>query len=126
MKTIRVVLIDDNACFRAAAAMFISSLRGIDIVGQSRVATDALADIDTLQPNLVLIDVTMPAMNGFEAIRLLKNRTRPPKVVMLSLHSTDAYRRRAMAKGADGFIAKDELVAELPRVLETLFPSRGQ
>ncbi len=122
MSPIRVLLVDDNAPFLAAAATFLESLPRVEVVGRATCAADALSNIDALRPTLVLMDVVMPGMDGFQTTSLVKERVDAPKVVILSLHRTDAYRQRARAVGAEAFIAKDEFVAALPPLLGSLFP----
>lgn len=118
------MLVDDNAGFVRAAAKFVNSLAGVEVAASAASAAEGLARSAALRPDLVLIDVDMPGMNGLEAVRLIKHGADAPKVVVLTLHNTEAYRSRARAAGADAFIAKDELVMELPAIIESLFCGR--
>lgn len=124
MSAIRVLLIDDNAAFLGAAAKFLSSLTGVEVVACAASAAEGLACAAALRPNLVLMDVVMPGMGGFEATRLIKQGIDAPKIIILTLHNTAAYRSGAETAGADGFIAKDDLVVKLPPLLESLFGGR--
>ena len=122
MSAIRILLVDDNTAFLKAAAKFLNSLAGVEVVDRATSAAEGLARAAALKPDLVLMDVVMPGMNGLRAVSLVKQGVDVPKTVVLTLHNTEAYRCGAKAAGADGFIAKDQFVVELPRLLESLFP----
>lgn len=124
MSAIRILLVDDNAAFLRAATRFLSSVAGVEVVDCAACAAEGLARIAELRPDLVLMDVVMPGMCGFEAVSLIKQGADAPKTIVLTLHNTEAYRSGAKTAGADGFIAKDDLVGELPPLLESLFPRR--
>ena len=124
VRAIRVLLVDDNTAFLRAATHFLSSLAGVEVVAHATCAAEGLARAAELMPDLVLMDVVMPGMNGLKAVGLLKQGVDAPKTVVLTLHDTEAYRSAAKAAGADGFIAKDEFVVDLPPLLESLFPGR--
>lgn len=102
-----------------------NGLPNVEVVANATTAAEAIERIAVLKPNLVLMDLVMPRVNGLEATRLIKQGAGQPKIVVLTLHNTAAYRSAAEAAGADGFIAKDELVPELPRLLESLFAGPG-
>jgi len=121
VRAIRVLLVDDSAAFLDAAVRFLNSLPGVEIVARAASAAEGLARAAALRPDLVLMDVVMPGMNGLMAVRLVKQGVDAPKTVILTLHDTEAYRSAAKAAGADGFIAKVDFVVELPRLLESLF-----
>lgn len=124
VSTIRVLLVDDSMAFLAAATKFLNSLAGVEVVERATSAAEALARAAELRPDLVLMDVVMPGMNGFEATRLIKQDFDAPKVIILTLHSTAAYRSGAKSAGADSFVAKDDLVMELPPLLDAMFGGR--
>ena len=124
MSAIRILLIDDNTAFLGAATKFLNSLAGVAVVARATSAAEGLARAAELMPDLVLMDVVMPGMNGLKAVSLVKQGADAPKTVIVTLHDTEAYRSAARAAGADGFIVKDDLVVNLPPLLESLFPGR--
>jgi len=124
MDAIRVLLVDDSMAFLKAATTFLNGLAGVDVVGSAPSAAEGLAQVAALQPDLVLADVVMPGMSGLQLVRQLKKVTNAPKAIIVTLHDSEAYRSGAMAAGADGFIAKAYFVAEIPPLLESLFPGR--
>lgn len=124
VSAIRILLVDDNTVFLKAATKFLNNLAGVEVVARATSAAEGLARAAELMPDLVLMDVVMPGMSGLEAVRLIKQGADSPKTVVLTLHSSEAYRSGARAAGADGFIAKNDFVVELPPLLESLFPGR--
>jgi CheY-like chemotaxis protein len=125
MNAIRVLLVDDNPAFCTAARRFLNRLPNVEVVASATTAAEAMERVAMLKPNLVLMDLVMPRVNGLEATRLIKQGVDQPKIVVLTLHSAEAYRSAAEAAGADGFITKDEIVRELPLLLQSLFAGRG-
>lgn len=126
MKTIRVLLVDDNPAFSRAAKAFLNSQPRLEVVGCATSAVQAMDLVAELKPDLVLMDVVMPGMNGLEATRQIKRDAAAPKIIVVTLHQAAAYRLSATAAGADGFVAKDNLVTDLPPLINSLFAGREQ
>ena len=103
---IRVILVDDRAQSRRAVAALLGTCEDIEVVGQATDGAEALALVDRVQPNLVVMDVFMPGMDGVQATALIKQRHPRVRVLVLSL-SLDAA-ERAIAAGADAFLVKGE------------------
>jgi DNA-binding NarL/FixJ family response regulator len=118
---IRTLLVDDSPGFLKAATGFLNATTELEVIGSARSGEEALLQVDELCPDLVLMDLTMPGMGGFEATCRLKNQKVSPRVVILTLHDTPEYRSRARAKGADGFVPKDEFGAQLLPLIHDLF-----
>jgi DNA-binding NarL/FixJ family response regulator len=118
--TIRVLLADDNTTFVAAVRQFLSTLPDTEVAGVAHNGRDAMALAQTLHPDLILLDIGMPEMNGLEAARRMQQWPQPPFIVFLSMHEGQAYRDAARHVGAAGFISKADFVDELPRMIETV------
>ena len=118
---IRVVVVDDSTAFRRIAVNFLATLEGVEVVAEAASGSEAIDLVRHFQPGLVLADVVMPWMNGFEVTRRIKRLPAPPRVVLFSLHDNDEYRRGALESGADAFLAKSELVTELKALLDRMF-----
>lgn len=118
MQTINTLLVDDNATFLEAAARFLEG--HLKIVGRARSGTEALEAVATLRPQLVVMDVSMPGMDGFEATRLLKRQGVAPLIVLVSIHDSDEAQAAAQAVQADGFVPKDRFCSHLMPLLKTL------
>lgn len=126
MTTIRTLLVDDSREFLESVKQFLAGHRRFEIVGEARSGGEALALVDALRPDLALIDLRMPGLNGLEATRCLKARPGAPCIIITTLYDNPEYRAAALAACADGFIAKSELGAQLLTLVECLFSGRGQ
>jgi DNA-binding response OmpR family regulator len=121
MQTTSTLLVDDSPSFLRSAARFLSTDERINVVGVARSGTEALEQVAKLQPQLVIIDLAMPDMNGLEATRRLKEMSPSPHVVILTLHDTTEYRHAALEVNADGFVTKSDFGLHLMPLLESLY-----
>jgi DNA-binding NarL/FixJ family response regulator len=121
MESVRTMLVDDNPEFLEAAIRFLSSSPHIQVIGSTLSAEDALTQIKTLNPDLVILDFAMPNMSGIEATRIIKNKTNPPRVIILTLHDNPEYRKASEAALADGFVTKSNFGMELLPLIDNLF-----
>ncbi len=121
MQPIRVLLVDDNPAFLNAAVQELAVDARVQIVGQVQSGGEALAQVECTQPDLVLLDIALPGMNGLEVTRQIKARSGAPRIVLVTIHATPDYRAAGMASGADGFIAKEEFDTQILPLIETLF-----
>jgi DNA-binding NarL/FixJ family response regulator len=112
--TIRVVLVDDQALVRTGFRMILDETPDIEVVGE---AADGLAAVDLIgrvHPDVVLMDVRMPGLDGIEATRRLRANGRPsPRVIILTTFDLDEYVFAGLRAGASGFLLKDTLAADL-------------
>jgi DNA-binding NarL/FixJ family response regulator len=114
--------VDDNAEFLDAATRFLSDRPRIEIVGKIFSGRDAVNRTPMLKPDLVLLDLMMPEMNGLEATRLLKQLPDPPTIIVVSMYDDQSFRMAAQGAGADGFLPKRLLSKQLVPLLEKLIP----
>ena len=121
MQPLRVLLVDDNRAFLDLAARELAADARVRIVGRAQSAEEALAQVQHTQPDLVLLDIALPGMNGLEATRHIKARLGPPRVVLVTIHDSPDYRAAGMVAGADGFIAKEEFDTQISPLIEMLF-----
>jgi DNA-binding NarL/FixJ family response regulator len=110
---VRLLLVDDNEEFLRAESAWIGVQPGFEVVATARSGEAALEVVQRLRPDIVLMDLAMPGMGGFEAIRALKQRPSPPAIVAVSLHDGQVVRSEAAMAGADGFVPKARLSALL-------------
>lgn len=106
MRQVKVLLVDDGAEFLASASDFLARDPRVEVVGQARDGLEGVRLAEALSPDIVLMDLTMPVMNGLDATRRIKSGLTPPRVIIVTLHDDPAYRRSATVAGADGFISK--------------------
>jgi DNA-binding NarL/FixJ family response regulator len=122
MPTVRTLIVDDNPRFRDAATRLLATYEQLEVVGSVPSARDAIDAVDTLNPELVLMDLVMPGMNGLEATAEIKRRPTAPRVVIVTLEDTPEHRVRAKDVGADGVVGKVGLATELLPLLREMFP----
>jgi DNA-binding NarL/FixJ family response regulator len=104
-----MLLIDDSVEFLEATVRFLAEQREVTIVGCASSGRDAAALIDQLAPDLVVIDMVMPDLNGLEVTRQIKARPSPPRVVMMTLYDIAEYREAALEAGVDAFLPKSTI-----------------
>jgi DNA-binding NarL/FixJ family response regulator len=115
---IRVVLVDDDALVRSGLRMMLAGAEGIEVVGETDDGRGALAAVDRHRPDVVLMDIRMPQVDGIAATRLLRSQADPPAVLVLTTFDADELVLRALRAGAAGFLLKDTPPAEIVRAIE--------
>lgn len=118
--TIHILLVDDNATFASAARNVLDVVPGVDVIGHAYGGREALEKAELLRPDLVLLDISMPGMNGLEVGRRMRLSPSGPRIVFLSMDDNAVYRAAASDIGAEGFIGKTNFVLELLPFLEGL------
>lgn len=113
MKPISILIVDDNATFLRIAARFLQQSGDVVVVGTARNGHEALAQAQTLNPQVVLMDLAMPGLPGLQAIPHLRARLPEVSVIVLTLLDANSYRSAALAAGADGFVSKAALNTDL-------------
>jgi DNA-binding NarL/FixJ family response regulator len=103
-----VVIVDDHPSFRASARAILQC-EGFEVVGEAEDGASALAAVGELHPDVLLLDVQLPDMNGFDVCRLLPLNGSGPAVVLVSSRDASDYGALIEESGARGFVAKDEL-----------------
>jgi DNA-binding NarL/FixJ family response regulator len=111
--TIRVLIADDQDIVRTGLRMILDAQPDIEVVGEADDGASAVRMAEDLAPDVVLMDIRMPGMDGLEATRLLTGSSPAPKVVMLTTFDLDEYVYEALRAGASGFLLKDSPRADL-------------
>ncbi|MEU8567121.1 response regulator transcription factor [Streptomyces pathocidini] len=105
--SIRVVIVDDHAIIRAGLRMTVNSFEGFTVLGEASDGAEAVTAARTHRPDLMLMDLRMPRIDGVEATRQLMRLAEPPKVLMLTSYAIDERVLDALEAGASGFLIKD-------------------
>jgi DNA-binding NarL/FixJ family response regulator len=105
--TVRLVLADDQPLIRAGLRVLIADTPGLDVVGEAGTGAEAVELVGRLRPDVVLMDIRMPGMDGIEATRLITAGDRAARVLILSTFDADDYVYAALRAGASGFLVKD-------------------
>ena len=103
----RILIVDDHTLLRAGLRALLAQDPGIEVVGEADNGRDAIRAVGQLAPHLVLMDLTMPEMNGMEAITEIKRRYPEVRVLVMTLHKAEDYIHASLTAGADGYILKD-------------------
>ncbi|MBI2821009.1 MAG: response regulator transcription factor [Acidobacteria bacterium] len=111
---IRALVVDDSPWARDALCLWLETRTDVEIVGTAVNGCQALELIEALQPDLILMDIQMPELNGLEATRRLRERRSPAKIIMITIHDNPEMEVRCKENGADGFVPKNRLTERLP------------
>ena len=115
---IRVLLVDDDALVRSGLRMMFTGTQSLEVVGEAADGREVLGAVDLHRPDVVLMDIRMPHVDGIAATRLLTAQPDPPAVVVLTTFDADELVLRALQAGAAGFLLKDTAPAEIVRAIE--------
>lgn len=121
--TIRVLLADDHAVLRDGLKALLQA-QGFDVVGAVSNGRDAVRSAIELKPDVVVMDITMPDLNGIEAVTLLRDKLPEARVVMLSMHSSAEHVYRAFEAGAAGYLLKESAGEEMVAALRAVCGGR--
>ena len=112
MSTVRVLVVDDHESFRRVAAAVVEATDGFVVVGSVATAEESINAATADPPDLVLMDINLPGMDGLDATRRLRSLPRPPVVILLSTYDEDEFGARARQCGAAGYVAKSAFGTE--------------
>ncbi len=122
-KTVRIFLVDDNADFLLGATRFLSLTPHFEVVGTATSGRFAIDKIGQLNPDLVIMDMVMPGMDGIEAARIIKTESASIRVILTSFNEGQEYQMSAEAVGADAFLSKSGFGEHVNLFIESLFRS---
>lgn len=124
MKPIRVILADDHSLVRAGIRALLADLEGIEVVAEAGDGRQALQMVETRRPDVVLMDISMPELNGLEAVEKITRDYPQVRVIILSMHANEEYVLHALRAGAAGYLLKDAGIAELELAVRSV--GRGE
>jgi len=120
VKPVRVLLADDHTLVRAGLRKLLESIVGMEVVGECGDGLELLALAETLQPDLVLMDIAMPGLNGLEATARVLKQWPQTRVLILSMHQNEEYVRQALRHGAVAYLLKDAAPMELELAIQAV------
>ncbi len=121
---IRILSVDDHPLMRAGVASFLATEPGLSVVGEAANGEEALEKFRELRPDLVLMDLSMPVMDGLEATRAILNEFPDARIIVLTTFAGDEDIHRALDAGAMGYLLKDMLVADVLKVIRSVIAGR--
>lgn len=123
-EVIRVLLADDHAVLRSGLRLLIERQPGVEVVGEAGDGNEALAKAKALQPDLVLLDINMPGLDGLAALPKLRLESPNTRVLMLTMHDDVSYLQEALRAGASGYVLKRAVDNELLMAIQAVM--RGE
>ena len=120
----RILIVEDHTILREGLKSLLSSHPDFEIVGEAGDGLEAVRAVDRVQPNLILMDLSMPRMDGIAAIREIKKKWPKIRVLALTVHKTEEYIMAALSSGADGYILKDATHAELLEAIRIILSGK--
>jgi DNA-binding NarL/FixJ family response regulator len=108
-----ILLADDHSILREGLRSLLSNTPDLEIIGEAEDGKDTIEKARQLQPQLVLMDLSMPVINGTDAIRVIKQRSPEIKIIVLTVHKSEEYVRATLDAGADGYVLKDDTSNDL-------------
>lgn len=120
----RIVLADDHALVRAGIRSLLETLPGVEVVSEYGDGIEAFESVRRDPPDAILLDITLPGLNGLEVAARIKRLEVPTRVLMLSMHNSPEHAARALAAGACGYLNKDSAFDELASALDVIFSDK--
>lgn len=120
MEKIKVVLADDHLVVRSGIKNLLENEGDIAVIGEASNGEEALQAVEKLRPDLLIIDIRMPVMNGLEATHKLTNSSPDSKVLILSMHDDEDYILQSVESGASGYLLKDTSKEEFLKAIKTI------
>lgn len=122
---LRLMVVDDHALFRRGLVGLLEEMTGFQVVGQAGDGQQALPMIDQLKPDVILLDLNMPVMDGIDTLRALRERQNPAKVMMLTISQDNSDLLDAIQAGADGYLLKNTEPEDLRRAIWRVAEGQG-
>jgi DNA-binding NarL/FixJ family response regulator len=116
----KVLIVDDHPIVREGLAMLINHEKDLTVCGMAGRASEALRAVDALQPDLVVMDVSIQGTNGLEVTKAIRCRNPTLPVLILSMHEEDIYAERALRAGANGYLTKQEAPETVLKAVRTI------
>ena len=117
---IHVLLVDDHDILRQGLKMLLSMQLGIKVVGEARTGQEAIVMAKELMPDVVVMDITMPNMDGLEACQLIRNQRPATQVLILTMHESEEYFLQALRMGAAGYLVKKAAPSDLQMAISSI------
>ncbi|MBI1886576.1 MAG: response regulator transcription factor [Chloroflexi bacterium] len=124
MSTIKILLADDHAVLRAGLRALINAEPGMEVVGEAGTGREALERTKALRPNVVVMDISMPVMDGLEATQLIREENPDSQVIILTVHAEEEYLFRTLQSGGCGYVLKSAADTDLMEAIRKAY--RGE
>jgi len=125
MKKLRILLADDHIVMRTGLRALLERQPNLEVVGESENGRETVALVASLGPDVVVMDVAMPVLNGIEATKTIVTQRPATAVVILSMHADESYVMRALKAGARGYLLKDSAAADLISAIQAVSQNKS-
>ena len=125
MENLRIVLAEDHTILREGLRALLSADPNFEIIGEAQNGREAVRCVEKLEPDLLLMDLSMPRMSGMDAIREIKRRYPEVKIIALTVHKTEEYLLTTLKAGADGYVLKDATHEELVMAIKNVMGGKS-
>src|SRR5215470_2330045 len=120
MKKTRILVVDDHGIVRRGISLQLAQVGHFQLVGEANDGREAVTMAETLQPDIIIMDIAMPNLNGIDAAAQIMKRLPNAGVILLSMYSDESYLTRSLAAGARGYLVKDTADTEIVRAVEAV------
>jgi DNA-binding NarL/FixJ family response regulator len=121
---LHTILVDDNQDFITRMRRFLERQENVHLIAEATNGEDAILLVDKHIPNLILTDISMPGMNGFELIDYIHKKYPSIKIIMITVHANRDYIERALLSGVSGYVLKNQVYEDLPTAINTVMKNR--
>lgn len=125
VENLRIVLAEDHTILREGLRALLSADPNFEIIGEAQNGREAVRCVEKLEPDLLLMDLSMPRMSGMDAIREIKRRYPEVKIIALTVHKTEEYLLTTLKAGADGYVLKDATHEELVMAIKNVMRGKS-
>lgn len=122
--TIRILLVDDHPIVRHGLKTLLEGRTGWEVIGEASDGIEAIEKAKNLRPDVMVLDVTMPNMNGLEACRMIRREAPQPEILFVTQHDSPQMMREALAAGARGYVVKSNAARDLLEAVEAVSQHR--
>ena len=120
MEPIRILIADDHAVIRSGLRLLLDAQADMEVVGEAGTGEETVAKTEALQPDILLLDIAMPGLNGLEAARQVRQRVPQVRIIVLTMYDDDAYLRQFLEIGAAGYVLKKAADTELVNAIQAV------